>query len=206
MKKMLIAVALSAALLAACSGAAEPESAPPEAAESANSEQLRAWASDVCQSADDLAATVTGVSDGLDVDLSQGLDQLPAIQEQVTANLDEVDARIEAVEDALSAVPDGSASATAFAAEMEALVDSARTSGQEAIDLLAEAGAAMDLLNAGLAAAMRSRPPNPRRRMPTQRCNCSIAPEPRRVAKSGRRSPQRRGVDEHRGSHCAAGG
>ncbi len=153
MKKMLIAVALSAALLAACSGAAEPESAPPEAAESANSEQLRAWASDVCQSADDLAATVTGVTDGLDVDLSQGLDQLPAIQEQVTANLDEVDARIEAVEDALSAVPDGSASATAFAAEMEALVDSARTSGQEAIDLLAEAGAAMDLLNAGLAAA-----------------------------------------------------
>jgi len=153
MKKMLTAVALSAAFLAACSAETEPESIPQEVVETANPEELRAWASDVCTAADELAATVTSVTDGLDVDLSQGLDQLPAIQEQVTANLDEVDARIEAVEDALSAVPDGSASATAFAAEMEALVDSARTSGQEAIDLLAEAGAAGDLLNAGLAAA-----------------------------------------------------
>jgi len=50
MKKMLIAVGLSAAFLAACSAETEPESAPPEAAESANSEQLRAWASDVCHS------------------------------------------------------------------------------------------------------------------------------------------------------------
>ena len=153
MKKMLIAVALSAAFLAACSAETEPESIPQEVVGTANAEELRAWASDVCTAADDFAATVTSVTDGLDVDLSQGLDQLPAIQEQVTANLDEVEARIEAVEAALAAVPDASPGVTAFAAEVEVLVDSARTSGQEAIDLLAEAGAAGNLLNASLAVA-----------------------------------------------------
>jgi uncharacterized phage infection (PIP) family protein YhgE len=150
---MLIAVGLSVAFLTACAADAEQDPAAQEVAETASAEELRAWASDVCSAADELATTVTAVTDGLDVDLSQGLDQLPAIQEQVSANLDEVEARIEAVEDALAAVPDGSPGATAFAAEMEALVDSARASGQEAIDLLAEAGAAGDLLNAGLAAA-----------------------------------------------------
>ena len=153
MEKLLIALALSVAFLAGCSAETEPQSTQQEVSETASAEELRAWASDVCSAADELAATVTSVTDGLDFDLSQGLDQLPAIQEQVTANLDEVEARIEAVEDALAAVPDASPGATAFAAEMEALVDSARTSGQEAIDLLAEAGAAGDLLNAGLAAA-----------------------------------------------------
>ncbi len=151
MKKTCIAVGLSAAFLAGCSAEAEQQSIPQEVSETANADELRAWASDVCSAADELEATVTSVTDGLDVDLSQGLDQLPAIQEQVTANLDEVEARIEAVEAALAAVPDASPGVTAFAAEVEVLVDSARTSGQEAIDLLAEAGAAGNLLNASLA-------------------------------------------------------
>lgn len=140
-------------VLTGCSSDAEQEVAPQEAASSAGAEELAAWASNVCRTTDELAATVTGVTDGLDLDLSQGLDQLPAIQEQVTARLDEVESEIEAVEAALAAVPEGSASASTFAEEMQALVDSARTSGQEAIDLLAEASAAGNLLNAGLAAA-----------------------------------------------------
>lgn len=147
-----VAVGVVVLVLAGCSSGAS-ESATPEVTATSNAEELSAWASQVCGTVDELAATVTGLTDGLDIDLSQGLDQLPALQEQVTANLDVVESDIEAVEDALAGVPDGSASATAFAAEMEALVDSARASGQEAIDLLAEATAAGNLLSAGLAAA-----------------------------------------------------
>lgn len=147
-----VGVGVVVLVLAGCSSGAS-ESAMPEVTATSNAEELSAWASQVCGTVDELAATVTGLTDGLDIDLSQGLDQLPALQEQVTANLDVVESDIEAVEDALAGVPDGSASATAFAAEMEALVDSARTSGQEAIDLLAEATAAGNLLGAGLAAA-----------------------------------------------------
>ena len=147
-----VGVGVVVLVLAGCSSGAS-ESATPEVTATSNAEELSAWASQVCGTVDELAATVTGLTDGLDIDLSQGLDQLPALQEQVTANLDVVESDIEAVEDALAGVPEGSASATAFAAEMEALVDSARTSGQEAIDLLAEATAAGNLLGAGLAAA-----------------------------------------------------
>ncbi|SRR6056297_3038024 len=147
-----VGVGVVVLVLAGCSSGAS-ESAMPEVTATSNAEELSAWASQVCGTVDELAATVTGLTDGLDIDLSQGLDQLPALQEQVTANLDVVESDIEAVEDALAGVPDGSASATAFAAEMEALVDSARASGQEAIDLLAEATAAGNLLGAGLAAA-----------------------------------------------------
>lgn len=148
----LVSVGVVVLVLAGCSSNPS-ESTPQEATATSNAAELSAWASQVCGTVDGLAATVTGLTDGLDVDLSQGLDQLPALQEQVTANLDVVEADIEAVEDALAGVPEGSASATAFAAEMEALVASARTSGQEAIDLLAEATAAGNLLGAGLAAA-----------------------------------------------------
>jgi hypothetical protein len=147
-----VGVGVVVLVLAGCSSDAS-ESATPEVTATSNAEELSAWASQVCGTVDELAATVTGLTDGLDIDLSQGLDRLPALQEQVTANLDVVESDIEAVEDALAGVPEGSASATAFAAEMEALVDSARTSGQEAIDLLAEATAAGNLLGAGLAAA-----------------------------------------------------
>ena len=147
-----VGVGVVVLVLAGCSSGAS-ESAMPEVTATSNAEELSAWASQVCGTVDELAATVTGLTDGLDIDLSQGLDQLPALQEQVTANLDVVESDIEAVEDALAGVPEGSASATAFAAEMEALVDSARTSGQEAIDLLAGSTAAGNLLGAGLAAA-----------------------------------------------------
>jgi hypothetical protein len=40
-----------------------------------------------------------------------------------------------------------------FAAELDALIENARSSGQEAVDLLAEATSADNFLSAGLAAA-----------------------------------------------------
>lgn len=149
---MFVSAGVVVLVLAGCSSDA-PESTPPQETSTSSAEELTEWASQVCVAVDELAATVTGVTDDLDIDVSQGLDQLPELQEQVTANIDDVEADIDVVEDALAGVPEGSASATAFAAEMETLVDSARTSGQEAIDLLADATAAGNLLSAGLAAA-----------------------------------------------------
>lgn len=114
---------------------------------------MREWASGVCLAADDLAIQVTSVTDGLDVDLGNGLDQLPAIQEQVSANVDQIEAGINDVQVALAAVPAGSTQAQEFVVETQVLVDSARSSGQEAVDLLAQAGEAGNVLSAGIAAA-----------------------------------------------------
>lgn len=149
---MFVSTSVVVLVLAGCTSDAQ-ESAPPEETATSSAEELSAWASQVCGAVDELAATVNGVTDDLDIDVSQGLDQLPELQDRVTANLDDVEADIETVGDALAEVPEGSASAMAFAAEMEDLVDSARTSGQEAIDLLADATAAGNPLSAGLAAA-----------------------------------------------------
>lgn len=116
-------------------------------------EQMQNWASAVCASSDALADQVTGIADGLNVDLSSGLDQLPAIEEQVSANIADVQSGIDDVQQALAAVPDDSPEAQAFASEMDELISDARVSGQKAVTLLGEAGAADNVLTGGLAAA-----------------------------------------------------
>jgi len=117
------------------------------------SEQLQAWATDVCRSSDALSSQVAGIADGLDVNLGAGLDQLPEIQQQVTANIDEVQLRLDEVQEALAAAPAQSPQAVEFADELDALMENARSSGQEAVDLLTEATSADNFLSAGLAAA-----------------------------------------------------
>ena len=138
--------------LSGCSSSAQsPVDAPTRTPDL--SEQLQAWATDVCRSSDALSRQVTGIADGLDVDLGAGLDQLPELQQQVTANIDEVQRRLDEVQEALAAAPAQSPRAVEFAAELDALIENARSSGQEAVDLLAEATSADNFLSAGLAAA-----------------------------------------------------
>ena len=147
-----IVVAALAIVLTGCSSS-QGEQADQETAQATQEELLREWASGVCLAADDLAMQVTSVTDGLDVDLGGGLDQLPAIQEQVAANVEEIEAGIDEVQTALAAVPSESTQAQEFVVEMQGLVQSARSSGQEAVDLLAQAGEAGNVLSAGIAAA-----------------------------------------------------
>ena len=151
-RRLVIGVAALAIALAGCSSS-QDEPAEQEAAPATQEELLREWASGVCLAADDLAMQVTSITEGLDVDLGSGLDQLPAIQEQVSANVAEIEAGIDEVQAALAAVPSGSPQAQEFVVEMQVLVQAARSSGQEAVDLLTQAGEAGNVLSAGIAAA-----------------------------------------------------
>lgn len=116
------------------------------------SAQLQDWASGVCESSDALADQVADIAGGLDVNLEDGLDQLPEIQDQVTANIDDIETGIDGVQAALSSAPAESAPAQTFATEMDALIADARSSGQETVELLNEAIEAGNFLSAGLAA------------------------------------------------------
>ena len=151
-RRLVIGVAALAIALTGCSSS-QDEPARQEAAPATQEELLREWASGVCLAADDLAMQVTSITEGLDVDLGSGLDQLPAIQEQVSANVAEIEAGIDEVQAALAAVPSGSPQAQEFVVEMQVLVQAARSSGQEAVDLLTQAGEAGNVLSAGIAAA-----------------------------------------------------
>jgi len=152
MKKWTVVIGATVLVVAGCASPEQEDTASQTPA-AGSSQELQAWASEVCTAADDLATTVTGVTAGLNVDLSAGLDQLPAIQEQVTANIDEVENRIDELQAALAQAPTDSPAAAEFTGEMQDLITSARESGQEAVGLLAEATAADNVLSAGLAAA-----------------------------------------------------
>jgi len=147
-----IVVVACAIALAGCSSS-QDEQSDQETAQATQEELLREWASGICLAADDLAMQVTSLADGLDVDLGGGLDQVPAIQDQVSANVEEIEAGIDAVQTALAAVPSGSTQAQEFVVEMQVLVQSARSSGQQAADLLTQAGEAGNIFSAGIAIA-----------------------------------------------------
>lgn len=116
-------------------------------------ELLEDWAGEVCASADELQGTVAGLATDIDLDVGAGLDQLPEIQEQVSANIVAVEAQIDALQTTLADVPESSAQAEQLAGELEALIASARMSGQEAVELLSEATSADNFLMAGISAA-----------------------------------------------------
>lgn len=147
----LIALSFVAVLVAGCSSpgvdqATETPTISPE-------DELRIWAGGVCAASDELRATVGGIASSIDVDLTAGLEQLPQVYEQLQVSVGEVDRGIDAVQAAVADVPASSPEAAAFAQEMDALVVSARTSGQEALTAAQDAVNADNVLTAGLAAA-----------------------------------------------------
>ena len=147
----LIALACVALVLAGCSTPATEQAT--ETPTVSPEEELRMWAGGVCTASDELRATVGGIASSIDVDLAAGLNQLPQVYEQLQASLDEVDLGIDAVQAAVTDVPASSPEAAAFAQELDALVTSARTSGQEALTAAQDAVNADNVLTAGLAAA-----------------------------------------------------
>lgn len=116
-------------------------------------QELQVWAGGVCVASDELRSTVGGIASSLDVDITAGLDQLPQVYEQLQASLDEVDLGIQAVQSAVAQVPTSTPEAVTFAEELEGLVVSSRTSGQQALTAAQEALNADNFLTAGVAAA-----------------------------------------------------
>lgn len=145
-----VAVA-SALILSGCSST--PTETAVEPTPPSDEEVLQDWADSVCASADALQVTVTAAATNFDFDVSAGLDQLPQIQEQVAANIDAVETQIDELQLALSDAPPSSPAAERLAGELGGLITSARDSGREAVDLLGQATAADNFLEAGLTAA-----------------------------------------------------
>lgn len=149
--RLLLAILTVSAVVGGCSSEVDEAAVAP--APPSDEELLEDWAGQVCASADELQSTVAGLATDIDLDISAGLDQLPEIQEQVSENIVAVEAQIDALQSALSDVPESSAEAEQLAGELEVLIASARASGQEAIELLAEATSADNFLMAGISAA-----------------------------------------------------
>lgn len=115
--------------------------------------ELRAWAGEVCTSADLLEASVASIATSIEIDPLAGLDNLPQIAEQVGASLDEVESRIDDLQGVLNRAPASSSEAQAFADEVDTLVTASRTSGEQAIAGLQEAMASQNIFSAGIAVA-----------------------------------------------------
>ena len=148
--KILLVVACVAVFAVGCSSDAEQASVEqpltPE-------QELQAWAAGVCTASDELRGTVGGIASSLDIDITAGLDQLPQVYEQLQASLNEVDLGIQAVQSAVAQVPASTPEAVVFADELEGLVVSTRTSGQQALTAAQEALNADNFLTAGVSAA-----------------------------------------------------
>lgn len=153
MRRFVVVVLAASVAVAGCSSGSSSPDVEAKPSPPSDEEMLEEWAGEVCSSADELQTTVAGLATDIDLDVSAGLDQLPEIQEQVSANIVAVEAQIDALQTALSEVPESSAQAKKLAGELEALIASARASGQEAIELLAEATSADNFLMAGISAA-----------------------------------------------------
>ena len=146
--------ALSACLIAfalvGCSSAA-PESQPDVTVDP--KAELRAWAGDVCASADQLEATVASVATSIEIDPTAGLDQLPQLAGQVRESLGRVESGIDELQRVLDRAPVSSPEAREFAAEVNTLVTASRASGEEAIAGLQAASDAGNIFSAGIAFA-----------------------------------------------------
>lgn len=148
--KIVLALTCVAVLVAGCSSDTQEASVEqpltPE-------QELEQWAGGVCIASDELRGTVGGIASSIDVDITAGLDQLPQVYEQLQASLDEVDRGIQAVQSAVAAVPSSTPEAVTFAEELEGLVVSTRTSGQQALTAAQDALNADNFLTAGVSAA-----------------------------------------------------
>jgi hypothetical protein len=153
MRRFVVVVFAASVAVAGCSSDSSGPDVAAKPSPPSDEELLAEWAGEVCSSADELQSTVAGLATDIDLDVSAGLDQLPEIQEQVSANIVAVEAQIDALQTTLSDVPESSAEGEQLAGELEALIASARESGQEAIELLAKATSADNFLMAGISAA-----------------------------------------------------
>lgn len=153
MRRFVVVVVAIGLAVAGCSSDSSSSDASAKPSPPSDEELLEEWAGQVCSSADQLQTTVAGLATDIDLDVSEGLDQLAEIQEQVSANIVAVEGQIDALQATLSDVPETSVEGQELAGELEALIASARASGQEAIELLAEATSADNFLMAGLSAA-----------------------------------------------------
>ena len=145
-----VSMFLIALTLVGCSSGA-PETQPeatvdPEA-------ELRAWAGEVCASADRLEATVASVATSIEIDPTAGLDQLPQLVGQVQESLGRVESGIDELQLVLDRAPASSADAQEFATEVNTLVTASRSSGEDAIAGLQAASDAGNIFSAGIAVA-----------------------------------------------------
>jgi hypothetical protein len=125
-----------------------------DASDVANSEAVvQQWAGELCAATDSLQAQVTGIASSIEIDPSAGLNQLPQIYAQLQGSVAELEAEVDTVESVLRKAPASSPEAVAFAAQVQPLVQSARSSGQEALTSAEEAVNADNFLGAGVAAA-----------------------------------------------------
>lgn len=115
--------------------------------------QLRAWAGEVCASADVLETTVASVVTSIEIDPTAGLDQLPQILQQVQESLGRVESGIDELQLVVDRAPDSSIEARDFAGEVNTLVTASRSPGEEAIAGLQAATEANNIFSAGVAVA-----------------------------------------------------
>lgn len=150
MRKIVMGVA-SVMFLVGCSGDGTESVNTTEAAIA--EQDLRNWAGELCAATDQLQRVVAEVTESIDLDLAAGLNQLPQIVEQLEARVDGVAEGVEGVESALESVPDSSPEAVIFADQVQALVTSARASGEDAISAAESAVNSGSFLEAGVSAA-----------------------------------------------------
>lgn len=114
---------------------------------------VQQWAGELCAATDALQSQVAGIATSIEIDPSAGLDQLPQIYAQLQGGVTELETGIDTVESVLRKVPESSPDAAAFASQVQALVQSARSSGEQALASAEEAVNADNFLGAGVAAA-----------------------------------------------------
>lgn len=150
MRHLIIGVVLILSVTGCSSGSAGDEEV---SIDLTSQQELELWASDLCDATGRLNTTVDALTDAIDVDVSAGLNQLPQIYEQLQARMGEIDAGIDDVEGVLADAPASSPEAGIFAAQVQALVASARTSGNDAVMAAGRAVNAEGFIEAGVAVA-----------------------------------------------------
>jgi len=115
--------------------------------------EIQQWAGELCGATDALQTQVAGIAASIDIDPGAGLDQLPQIYAQLEDGVVELEAGVDTVESVLRKAPESSPEAVAFATQVQALVQSSRSSGEEALASAEKAVSAVNFLGAGIAAA-----------------------------------------------------
>lgn len=149
--RLLVISAAAMLLSTGCTAASQDQSDASDVVSSAA--EVQQWASELCAATDALKSQVTGIAGSIDFDPAAGLDQLPQIYAQLEGSVAELETGVDAVESVLRKVPESSPEAVAFSSRVEALVQGARSSGQEALASAEEAVNADNFLGAGIAAA-----------------------------------------------------
>lgn len=150
---MRLLVVSAAGMLLATGCAGNPQEQTDASGVISSEVEVQQWAGELCAATDALQAQVTGIAGSIDIDPAAGLDQLPQIYAQLEGSVAELEVGVDAVESVLREVPESSPEAVAFASQVQALVQGARSSGQEALASAQEAVNAENFLGAGIATA-----------------------------------------------------